>query len=247
MFGRRLTLFELFGFKVSVDGSWLVMAGLIVWSLAVGYFPEAAPGYPNPTYWTMALVGLVGLALSIVVHELAHSLVARHYGLSITGITLFIFGGIAEMAEEPKTPKTELLMAIAGPLMSLGLAIAIGGGVEAAAAAGVPDDNPAVAVVSYLAVINFLLGGFNMLPAFPLDGGRVLRAVLWGWRKDMLWATRMASGSGQLCGIVLIGLGAWEASDGGLLVGIWWVVVGLFVRLAAIRALRRQGARREPV
>ena len=213
--------------------------------MAAGYFPDAAPGYLPLTYWSMALAGLVGLALSIVVHELAHSLVARHYGLTIAGITLFIFGGVAEMAEEPKAPKTELLMAIAGPLMSLAVATAIGGGVEVAAVLGVADDNPALAVVSYLAVINLLLAGFNLVPAFPLDGGRVLRAALWAWRKDLLWATRMASASGQICGIALMGLGAWLASDGAVLVGIWWFVVGLFVRLAAVRALRRQMARRE--
>ncbi len=235
MFGSRLTLFEVLGFKVRVDASWLLLAGLIVWSLAAGYFPAAAPGFGVATYWTMGAAGLIGLALSVVLHELAHSLVARRHGMAIAGITLFLFGGVAELAAEPKGPKGEFRMAVAGPLTSLGLAGLAWGAGLAAAAAGAPAGNPALAVVGYLATVNLFLAAFNMVPAFPLDGGRVLRAALWAWRGDPAWATRMAAGSGVACGFALMGLGAWNVAAGAWVAGVWWFVLGLFLRAAARR------------
>ena len=123
MFSHRVTLFELFGFKVHVDASWLLLAVLVVWSLASAYFPPVLPGYSATTYWWMGVAGLIGLCLSIVAHELAHSLVARHYDMPIRGITLFVFGGVAEMEDEPTSAKGELLMAIAGPAMSMVMAV----------------------------------------------------------------------------------------------------------------------------
>ena len=139
MFGRRFVLFELFGFKVHVDASWLLLAVLVVWSLATAYFPQALPGYPDAVYMWMGVAGLIGLGFSIVVRELAHSLVARRFNMPIRGITLFVFGGVAEMQEEPTSAIGELLMAIAGPIMSLVVALAfwilagLGGGIETAA------------------------------------------------------------------------------------------------------------------
>ncbi len=127
MFGKRFVLFELFGFKVQADASWLFLAMLVTWSLAQGYFPAFYPGLSPATYWQMGLLGMIGLFASLVIHELSHSLVARHYGMSIKGITLFIFGGVAEMDEEPPSAKTEFFMAIAGPLASFALAIGFSG------------------------------------------------------------------------------------------------------------------------
>ncbi len=236
MFGSRLTLFEVLGFKVHIDASWLLLAGLIVWSLAAGYFPAVAPGRGAAAYWAMGLAGLIGLALSLVVHELAHSLVARRHGMVIAGITLFLFGGIAEMAAEPKAPKGEFRMAIAGPLTSLALAGLAWGAMLAAGAAGISAGNPVLAVVDYLATINLFLAAFNMVPAYPLDGGRVLRAALWAWRGDLAWATRMASASGVACGFALMALGAWSAATGAWVAGLWWFVLGLFLRTAALAA-----------
>ena len=243
MFGRRLTLFELFGFTVRIDASWLLLAGLIVWSLAIGYFPNVTSGYAPFTYWVMGFAGLIGLALSLVVHELAHSLVGRRLAIPISGITLFLFGGIAEMTGEPASALAEFLMAIAGPVMSLILAGLAGGAAFAVGVLGAAADNPAVAVVDYLALINLFLAGFNMMPAFPLDGGRVLRAILWGWRGDVLWATRMAAKVASLCAIALMAVGAWQAGTGALVAGMWLVMIGLFVRAAAVQALRRELAR----
>src|ERR1700686_1912875 len=121
MFGRKITLFKMFGFEVRVDASWLIIAALIVWSLAVGVFPYQLPDLSIGTYWWMGIFGALGLFGSVVIPEFFHSIVARRCGLTIKGITLFVFGGVAEMEEEPANPKTEFLVAIAGPLASIGL------------------------------------------------------------------------------------------------------------------------------
>ena len=245
MFSYRLTLFRLFGFTVRVDATWLLLAGLILWTLAAGYFPQVVPGLESRTYWWMALVGLIGLAFSIVIHEFAHSLVARRYSMPIRGITLFIFGGVAEMEDEPTSPKGELLMALAGPATSLVVAIVFGAiswvlGEGALTGEGSPP--PIAVVFAYLAAINALLAVFNMVPAFPLDGGRVLRAALWWWRKDIVWATRIAATAGSVFGIVLITLGLITALGGNVVGGVWWFVLGLFVQFAASSQMRQQQA-----
>jgi Zn-dependent protease len=240
MFGGRITLFQMFGFKVSIDMSWLLLAALIVWSLGAGYFPSIAPGMGSAVYWAMGVAGLFGLAASIVVHELAHALVARRDGLLITGITLFVFGGVAEMSGEPASPRAELAMAVAGPLMSLAVAVLAYGASGAAVAAGVPEGHPAVIVGGYLALVNLVLALFNMIPAFPLDGGRVLRALLWAWRRDVVWATRVAAGAGGAGGLALMALGLWHAVTGAPVAGLWWFVLGLFLRAAAAQAVRQQ-------
>ena len=237
MFAHRITLFELFGFKVHVDASWLLLAVLVVWSLATEYFPPVLPGYPPSTYWWMGVAGLIGLCFSIIVHELAHSLVARRFDMPIRGITLFVFGGVAEMAEEPTSAKGELLMAAAGPAMSLAVAMAFA--LLAGLGTGAETAGPAVAVAQYLALINGILAVFNLLPAFPLDGGRVLRAALWGWKGDIVWATRIAATSGGLFGLLMIALGLASAIGGNLVGGIWLFVLGLFLRTAAGGAVAR--------
>jgi Zn-dependent protease/CBS domain-containing protein len=231
MFGRRVTLFKLFGFEVRVDASWLVIAALVTWSLALGVFPALAPGLTKGTYWWMGVVGAVGLFLSIVVHELSHSLVARRFGLPMRGITLFIFGGVAEMGAEPQNPKVEFLMAIAGPLCS----IVLGGlfyGLAHAAQGG--DWGPqAVGILAYLAWINWLLAAFNLIPAFPLDGGRVLRAALWHFQKDVGRATRIASKFGSGFGILLMALGVYRLFFGDFISAVWYFLIGMFLRGAS--------------
>jgi len=123
MFLKRLDLFSLLGFRVSVDLSWVFLAVLVVWTLATGYFPQALPDQPASIYWWMGVAGAIGLFVSIILHEFAHALVARRYDLAIAGITLFVFGGVAEMTEEPKSATAEFMMAIAGPLLSVFLAV----------------------------------------------------------------------------------------------------------------------------
>lgn len=231
MFTYQLTLFRLFGFEVKIDASWLFLAVLVTWSLAAGLFPQQYEGFPPATYWVMGVAGALGLFISIVFHELGHSLVARRFGIPIRSITLFIFGGVADMGGEPPSAKSELWMALAGPATSIVLAAVFYASSVAASAA---DASPAVtAVLGYLALINVILAAFNILPAFPLDGGRVLRALLWAAKRNLRWATRISSAIGSAFGAILIGLGIVYFLYGSFIGGIWWVMIGLFVRHAS--------------
>ncbi len=231
MFLHRVKLFSLFGFEISVDASWLLLAALIAWTLAATLFPSLTPGLTTGTYWAMGVLAAVGLFFSIVFHETAHSLVARHYGMPIRGITLFIFGGVAEMTAEPSRPRDELLMAAAGPAASLLLAAVLFLLFKGVVAA----DGPAAiaGVLWYLALINFVLALFNLVPAFPLDGGRMFRAALWWWRGDLDWATRIAAGAGNLFGALLIVLGLIGVVQGDFIGGMWYFLIGMFLRGAA--------------
>lgn len=231
MFGKRITLFQLFGFAVHVDLSWIVIALLVTWSLAAGLFPFQYRGLSTGIYWIMGLAGALGLFASIVFHEMSHSLVARRFGIPMKGITLFIFGGVAEMDDEPPSPKSEFWMAIAGPLSSVFLAAAFYGLYIFGVRSGWPV--PFNGVTGYLGVINLILAVFNMIPAFPLDGGRVLRSILWGWRKDLRWGTRVSSGIGSAFGIFLIFVGVLNALRGNFIGGVWQFLIGMFLRDAA--------------
>jgi Zn-dependent protease/predicted transcriptional regulator len=231
MFGKRINLFRLLGFQVRIDLSWIIIAVLIAWSLSMGFFPFRFKGLSTQTYWIMGIVGAIGFFLSIIVHEFCHSLVARKYGLRMRGITLFIFGGIAEMAEEPPGPKAEFMMAIVGPLSSLLIASIFYTVYSAGASAGMP--RPVAGVIQYLAYINGLLAVFNLLPAFPLDGGRVLRSILWGIKGNLQWATRVSSWMGSGFGILLIVLGVFSLFSGNFIGGMWWFLIGMFLYNAA--------------
>jgi Zn-dependent protease/predicted transcriptional regulator len=237
MFGKKIHLFTILGFDVSIDFTWLFLAVLVTWSLARGLFPVWFGNYSTATYWWMGAAGALGLFLSIVFHEFWHSIVARRFGLPMKGITLFIFGGVAEMEEEPENAKTELLMAIAGPLSSVVL-----GGIfllifKLGTATGWPE--PVNGVLVYLGWLNLVLAVFNMLPAFPLDGGRVLRSILWFARGNLRWATRVASAVGSGFGMFLIVLGLLSFISGGFITGIWYFLIGLFIRAAALTSYRQ--------
>ncbi len=237
-----MRLFSLFGFEVSVDASWLLLAVLITWSLAGAVFPDLAPGLATASYWVMAAVATAGLLLSIVFHETAHSLVARHYGMPIRGITLFIFGGVAEMTAEPSRPRDEFLMAAAGPAASLLLAATLFLLFTGVVASDGPT--PVAGVLWYLALLNFVLALFNLVPAFPLDGGRIFRAALWSWRGDLDWATRIAAGAGNAFGILLIVLGLIGVLQGDFIGGMWRFLIGMFLRGAASASYGETLARR---
>jgi Zn-dependent protease/predicted transcriptional regulator len=248
MFGDSFKLFKILGFEVKINPSWLIIAALIVWSLAKGVFPHYYKDFSTSTYWWMGIIGALGLFLSIIVHELSHSLVARNFGMPIKGITLFIFGGVAEMNDEPPSAKSEFFMAIAGPLAS----VIIGGIfflVNITGQAMIPE--PAGAVIQYLALINFVLAGFNLLPAFPLDGGRVFRSILWAWKKNLKWATRISSRIGTGFGVLLIVLGGLSFFGGNIVGGIWWVLIGFFMlsasRMSYQQLLLRKALEGEPV
>jgi Zn-dependent protease len=231
MLGKQLNLFKLFGFQVRVDFSWIFIAVLVAWSLSTGLFPFQYQGLSTQTYWMMGIIGALGLFLSIIIHEFSHSLMARRYGMTMKGITLFIFGGIAEMSDEPPSPRSEFMMAVAGPVASLVLAGVFYGIYVTGASGGISQS--VNGVVGYLAFINLLLAAFNVIPAFPLDGGRMLRAVLWAVKDDFRWATRISSRIGVGFGILLIGLGVYNLFMGNFIGGMWWFLIGMFLYSAA--------------
>ena len=231
MFGKEKTLFKLFGFSVKVNSSWLILGFLITYSLARGLFPSQYGGYRPSGYWAMGVAGAIGLFFSIVFHELSHSLIARRFNLPISGITLFIFGGVAEMNEEPATPKAEFFMAVAGPISSIILAGLLLGASFIGQSLSWPE--PVTGVAQYLGFLNLILAGFNLIPAFPLDGGRVLRSVLWGLKNDLRWATGIASRIGGVFGLIIITLGAVNFFMGNVLGGVWLFLIGLFLRAAS--------------
>jgi Zn-dependent protease/CBS domain-containing protein len=249
MFGNRIKLFKLLGFEVRVDWSWIIIAILIAWSLSKGLFPSYYKNLSPQTYWWMGIIGAAGLFLSIIAHEFSHSLVARKYGLPMKGITLFIFGGVAEMEDEPASAKVEFMMAIAGPICSILIALIFYGIHAAGKQAGLAQ--PINGVVGYLAWINAILAGFNLLPAFPLDGGRVLRSILWGVKKNLRWATYVSSRIGSGFGILLIILGVIQVFRGNFVGGMWWFLIGMFLQGAAKASyqqlLTRRALEGEPV
>lgn len=234
---RQLPLFRLFGFQVKLDLSWLLIALLITWTLAAGLFPQSYPGLSRELYWWMGITGAAGIFFSIVFHEFCHSLVARHYGLNIRGITLFIFGGIAEMEKEPATPKSEFLIAIAGPLASFLLAFVF---YQVHLLATANEWSVfIIGVTYYLAYLNTILAIFNLVPAFPLDGGRMLRAALWAWKKNLRSATRIASQIGSGFGLVMMILGVLWVLQGIFIAGMWWFLIGVFLRVTAAASFKQ--------
>ncbi|MCF6158256.1 MAG: site-2 protease family protein [wastewater metagenome] len=231
MFGSRYKLFKLFGFEVRIDTSWLIIAFLLIFTLARGFFPYYYRGLPGITYWWMGVVGALGFFGSIIFHEFWHSFVARRYGMPMKGITLFIFGGVAEMEDEPPNAKTEFLMSIAGPLSSVFLGFAFFGVKMLIPATA--SLIPARGIVSYLSYINLILAAFNMLPAFPLDGGRVFRSAVWGFTDNIRKATKIASWIGSGFGITLMILGILGIFQGNFIGGIWFFAIGMFLKSAA--------------
>jgi len=231
MFGKSYKLFKMFGFEVKIDLSWLIILVLVVWSLAGAVFPEEYKGYTRQVYFVMGLVGAFGLFFSIVFHELCHSLVARRYGLPMKGITLFLFGGVAEMSDEPPNPKAEFMMAAAGPLSSIVLAVALS---AVSLVGGRLGWAPVVSgMFKWLGILNGYLAAFNLIPGFPLDGGRVLRSILWHTRHNLRSATQTASRVGLVFGGLLIALGFLYLLLLRSLGGMWWILIGMFLRGAA--------------
>lgn len=249
VFGRRITLFKLAGFSVRADASWAIIVILVTWSLATGVFPQLHEGLSAATYWTMGIAGSLVLFLSIVLHELSHSLVARRYGIPMRGITLFVFGGVAEMDDEPPSAKSELLMALAGPAASVVIAVVCLFFAAVALYAGWRAE--IVLLAQYIGGTNMLLALFNMMPAFPLDGGRVLRSILWMRKGNLRAATRIASQTGSIFGFLLIIGGFYMLFTGNPITGLWWFLIGMFVRNAAAGAYQqvvvRQLLQGEPV
>jgi len=225
------------GFEIRIDYSWFVIAFLILWSLAAGVFPTRVPGLERPAYLLMGAVGMVLFFASLVAHELSHSLVARRRGVEVAGITLFVFGGMAHTTGEAETPDDELAIAGVGPLCSLALAMSFWAVGWIGSRGGWPE--PVVVLAEYLALLNLILAVFNLLPGFPLDGGRLFRALVWKRTGDLTVATRRATQGGKALGYGLMGLGALQALLGGFVGGLWLVFIGWFLRTAATASLEQ--------
>ncbi len=233
MFPARIRLFSLLGFRVSIDISWFFLAFYLVLTLSTRYFPAQIPHLGLKVYLAMAIVGAAGLFLSIVLHELAHAVVARGFGLPIGGITLFIFGGVAELRQEPTTPRAEFWVAIVGPVASIGISAACFAGEVGAEAAGWTG---IATILAFLTLTNTVLALFNLVPAFPLDGGRVLRSIIWWRTGNLRRATRIASMFGTGFGGLLVLLGLAQLFSGNTLGGTWQILIGLFLAAAASQA-----------
>jgi len=230
--GESLHLGRFRGISVGVNWSLVPVFVLVAWSLATTLLPSAAPGHAGWGYWLFALLTAAAFYASLLAHELGHALLARRHGVGVRGIVLWVFGGVAQLEGDTPSPRAELELAAAGPAVSLALAAA---GLGAAAAlAALRADSLLVAAVGWLGAINALLAVFNLLPAFPLDGGRILRSLLW-WRwGDRERATAAAARVGRAGGFVLIALGAVEfLVGGGALGGLWLALIGWFVVSAA--------------
>jgi Zn-dependent protease len=233
---NSITLGRIGGIVVGVHYSWLWIAALVVWSLAGRYFPERHPGWETGTYWLTGAIAMLALFASVLVHELGHSLAAGLRGISVRSITLFLFGGVAHIEEDAETAGDEFAIAIAGPLTSFALAGVLWLAHRAVAPAQPADPTIGgivAAILGYLATVNVLLGVFNLLPGFPLDGGRVFRALVWSVTGNPLRATRIASYTGQGLGLLLIFLGISLVLGGIILSGIWIAIIGWFLRSAA--------------
>jgi Zn-dependent protease len=223
----NLTIGRFGGVEVRINWSWIVIFALIVWTLADGVFPDQNPGLSDGTYLAAALVAAALFFASVLLHELGHAWQARREGMEIDGITLWLFGGVAQFKGMFPSAGAEFRIAIAGPLVSLGLGVLF----VLVALAGLPS--AADGVAAWLGYINLTLLVFNLIPALPLDGGRVLRAALWKARGDLRWATRIAADVGVAWGYLFIGLGLVMLIFQGSFSGAWLAFIGWFVLQAA--------------
>src|SRR5271165_5396682 len=228
-----ITFGKLFGIEVGLHYSWLLIALLIVMSLA-GQFSSKHTDWSEQVVWSISILTALAFFASLVAHELSHALVARARGISTRSITLFALGGVASIEEEPKDPKTEFWVGIIGPISSaiiglscLGIAWATGWTPR------VPPETPGRAMLVWLGYINLMLAGFNMIPGFPLDGGRILRAVIWWITGNASRSTRMAARAGQFVALCFIAIGIFRFFAGEGFGGLWIAFIGWFLMQAA--------------
>jgi Zn-dependent protease/predicted transcriptional regulator len=228
---QEMDLFKVAGVQIAIDYSWLIIFALVLWSLSAGYFPALHPGNTHVEYWIVGLVATLLFFASIVTHELSHAVVANRLGQPVERISLFIFGGMAHLGHEPTSARDELKIAAAGPITSF----VLGAFFLAIPRVFGMDESLSMwaSVFNYLGFINFALGLFNLLPGFPLDGGRILRAVLWQRSGDFRQATASASEWGKGIAYGLIFLGALQIFAGALIGGIWLIFIALFLKGAA--------------
>lgn len=234
MFKSSIKLFKVFGIEIRLDYSWFIIFALFAYFFGFIYFPSVLPGINKGLLALITIVTVILFFISVLIHEMSHSLVARRKGISVKRITLFLFGGMAQIEKEPETPYSEFIMAIAGPAASFVIAIIFGviwiftGNIA-------PIREP----VKYLAIINIVLGVFNMLPGYPLDGGRVLRSIIWKVTENLERATFIASTVGRVIGFMIIAVGIFFILTGNFLNGVWLAFIGWFLQSSAQMGYRQ--------
>jgi len=247
-----LKLFRIFGIEISIDWSWILIFLLVTWNLGAGVFPQLHPDWSPELDWGLGIVAALLFFASVLAHELAHSLVAKSKGLPVKNIVLFLFGGVSNIEREPASPGIEFVMAIVGPLTSiaLGVLFVVAGQFQANIFSGSVDAfktlGPGSTLLLWLGPINILVGAFNLIPGFPLDGGRVLRSIIWAVNHDLQKATRLASWVGQVIAWLFIVAGismAFGASvpifGTGLVGGLWLAFIGWFLNNAAVSSYQQ--------
>lgn len=231
---RSIPLGRILGIPLGLDYSWFLIFALVTWSLAGSYFPEQYPGWGTGLYWVIGLATSLLFFASVLLHELGHSVIALRNGIPVRSITLFIFGGVAQIGREPGSPGVEFRVAIAGPIVSFALAGLFGAlGWFAASFA------PLAALATYLAYINASLGLFNLIPGFPLDGGRVFRAIVWRVTHGFRRATEIAGAAGNLFAWLFIFWGVWQMFGGNFAGGLWIAFIGWFLQNAATASVQQ--------
>ena len=235
MFRHTVRLGRVFGIFIELDYSWFLVFGLLTWVLAVSYYPSEFKNWSMAEYWFMGALTTVMFFVSVLLHELGHSLVAMRYKVHVPRITLFIFGGVSEIAGEAPTADAEFWISVAGPIVSFALAALF-----YLLQPLVTPVSPLLATTKYLALINGMLAVFNLIPGFPLDGGRIFRAILWGVSHNFRKATLIAANTGRFFGFLFIAFGVWLALRGNFLNGLWIAFIGWFLESAAVAQVQQQ-------
>ena len=225
---HTIRLGKILGISIGLDYSWFVIFALLTWMLGGSYYPEEFKHWSPLLYWLMGAITAIMLFVSVLLHELGHSVIALRYNIPVRSITLFLFGGVAQIGAEPPSAIAELFIAIAGPLVSLALAVFF-----YAAQPLVAGMEPLLGLAKYLAYINMALVLFNLIPGYPLDGGRVLRAIVWAITGDMDRSTLIAAAVGRFCAFLLIFAGVWQMFSGNFGGGLWVAFIGWFLDSAA--------------
>jgi Zn-dependent protease/CBS domain-containing protein len=235
---QGISLGRILGIPIELDYSWFLIFALVAWTLASGYFPAEFTNWPTAEYWLVGIATAVVFFLSVVLHELGHSIVAKHYGIPVNSIKLFVFGGVSQIGTEPPSAKAEFVMAVTGPVVSFVLA-----GVFAGLGSAFASVAPLLALTKYLAYINLALGAFNLIPGFPLDGGRVFRAIVWGISNSLHRATVVAGNLGRFIGFLFILFGVYQVFGGNFINGLWIGFIGWFLESAAMSQVQQQKLR----
>ncbi len=235
MHRKTINIGRLFGIPIEIDYSWFYMFFLVTWLLAAEYFPAHYHGWSTEMYWMLGLVTSILFFVSVLLHELGHSLVARFFGIPVDDIVLLIFGGISKIRRNPKTPGQEFWMVLAGPLVNIAL-----WAIFMTLAPLVRFSEPLYALFTYLAFINLILGIFNLIPGYPLDGGKALLAIIWATNHDLQKATIIAANVGRFFAYLFIFLGLFFIFAGDIWDGLWLAFIGWFLESAAATQVHKE-------